>query len=353
MRSYLRGRHRAEGFDFCDTTHCQDLRATAIVPAGREAAEATQGELLWFHGAPAATFYGKDCGGVTEAAEAVWPDLKAPYLIRQTDPYCPHKLWKVTIAKDALQKALLSSGIHAPADSLAIVARTPSGRALAPTQRNRAAFGILAAIRDRPVAWMGQNPERPISKSTTRARASSLKDAAVEMASGCARPARSEWPRKGGATKQILAFYYPGTVLGITAEGLSWQTLGGERVQVMSARPQEDQQLVELADRLARVAEERLGQPFPQPPKLKVYPTIAAFRDATGEPGWVAASTRGNVIRLQPVAALRARGSLDPTILHELLHALIESRANRQTPVWFSEGAVILSRGRPKAAIQR
>jgi stage II sporulation protein D len=96
---------------------------------------------------------------------------------------------------------------------------------------------------------------------------------------------------------------------------------------------------VGLADRLAGVAEERLGRQFPQPPKLKVYPTIDAFRDATGEPGWVGASTRGNVIRFQPIAALRARGSLDQTILHELLHALIESHANRRLPIWFSEGA--------------
>ncbi len=144
---------------------------------------------------------------------------------------------------------------------------------------------------------------------------------------------------QGRTYKQILAFYYPGTVLGVTAEGLSWQTLGGERVQVMSVRPQQDRPLVGLGDRLARAAEDRLGRQFPQPPKLKVYPTIDAFRDATGEPGWVAASTRGNVIRLQPIAALRARDSLDRTILHELLHALIESRANRRLPIWFSEGA--------------
>src|SRR5262249_43019450 len=122
---------------------------------------------------------------------------------------------------------------------------------------------------------------------------------------------------QGRDYKQILAFYYPGTVLGVTAEGLSWQTLGGERVQVMSVRPQQDRLLVGLADRLARVAEERLDRQFPQPPKLKVYPTIDAFRDATGEPGWVAASTRGNVIQLQPIAVLRARDSLDQTILHE------------------------------------
>src|SRR5207253_1570274 len=62
------GRHRSEGYDFCDTTHCQDLRISAVSGRLRQAAEATEGELLWFEGSPASTFYGKDCGGVTEAA---------------------------------------------------------------------------------------------------------------------------------------------------------------------------------------------------------------------------------------------------------------------------------------------
>src|SRR5207248_3570230 len=65
--------------------------------------------------------------------------------------------------------------------------------------------------------------------------------------------------------------------------------------------------------------------------------TVAAFRDATGEPGWVAASARGRVIRMQPVTGLR---SVEGTIQHELLHALIESHARAGLPVWFREGLV-------------
>src|SRR5437762_727850 len=61
---HFQGRHRAEGFDFCDTTHCQDVRFGAVSMRLRQAAEATDGELLWFAGSTAATFYGKDCGGL-------------------------------------------------------------------------------------------------------------------------------------------------------------------------------------------------------------------------------------------------------------------------------------------------
>src|SRR6185436_4691698 len=44
------GRHRREGFDLCDTTHCQVLRAAT--PATRQAALATAGEVLTFDGRP-------------------------------------------------------------------------------------------------------------------------------------------------------------------------------------------------------------------------------------------------------------------------------------------------------------
>jgi stage II sporulation protein D len=72
-----------------------------------------------------------------------------------------------------------------------------------------------------------------------------------------------------------------------------------------------------------------------------VYPTVAAFRDATGEPGWVAASTRGRTIRLQPTDVLRDAGTLESTLRHESLHVLVESHAKPGTPLWFREGLVL------------
>ena len=44
----LRGRHSAEGFDLCDTTHCQRLDPSAVTP--RRKAAATAGELSWVPG---------------------------------------------------------------------------------------------------------------------------------------------------------------------------------------------------------------------------------------------------------------------------------------------------------------
>ena len=42
----LRGRHSAEGFDFCATTHCQRLDLDAVTPRLTGIAAQTAGELL-------------------------------------------------------------------------------------------------------------------------------------------------------------------------------------------------------------------------------------------------------------------------------------------------------------------
>ena len=84
---------------------------------------------------------------------------------------------------------------------------------------------------------------------------------------------------------------------------------------------------------------------FRSPPRLKIYATVAAFRNSTGEPGWVAASTRGRTIQMQPADVLRRAGTLESTLHHELLHMLIESYARSGTPLWFREGLVLYLAG--------
>ena len=85
---HMRGRHSAEGFDLCDTTHCQRVDLGAVTPRLEKAAQDTASELLWYKGKPAFTPYTRDCGGTTEDAANVWPDLAASYLKSHADPYC-------------------------------------------------------------------------------------------------------------------------------------------------------------------------------------------------------------------------------------------------------------------------
>jgi stage II sporulation protein D len=91
VRSYalnLRGRHAAQGYDLCATTHCQRLDRDAVTPRLASLAAETAGELLWFEGKPAFACYSRRCGGNTEDAAAVWGGLRAPFLRSHADPYC-------------------------------------------------------------------------------------------------------------------------------------------------------------------------------------------------------------------------------------------------------------------------
>jgi len=146
---------------------------------------------------------------------------------------------------------------------------------------------------------------------------------------------------EGHSYREILSFYYPGTRVAVSAQGTQWQQLANEDVVLFTTRPDRDRKLLPLATSMMHEAEESTGLLYSGAAKIKVYATVAAFRDATGEPGWVAASTRGDTIRLQPSDVLRDAGTLESTLRHELLHMLVESRAKPGTPLWFREGLVL------------
>ena len=146
---------------------------------------------------------------------------------------------------------------------------------------------------------------------------------------------------EGHSYREILSFYYPGTRLGVSAQGIAWQQLANEDIELLTSRPDRDRTLLPVATRYMHEAEESTALIFRAKPRLKVYATVAEFRNSTGEPGWVAASTRGRTIQMQPSDVLRDAGTLDETIHHELLHMLIESYARPGTPQWFREGLVL------------
>ena len=116
----FRGRHSAEGYDFCSLTHCQNFKPSGVTPAERDAADSTTGELIWYQGSPAAAYYGQDCGGVTEASSE-------PYLPSRSDDACRRqgrRQWSAEIPLPDLARALAN-----PVTTIAIVSRTSSGRA--------------------------------------------------------------------------------------------------------------------------------------------------------------------------------------------------------------------------------
>src|SRR5262249_54864218 len=174
------------------------------------------------------------------------------------DLNCARSPWKSAIRKQDLRTALTTSGLRLPThiDSLTIAARTSSGRALTleaagiPTSASSLRFAVGRALGwDRipsDLYELNDAGDRVVFEGRGSGHGVGLCQA------GAARMGE-----RGQSYRQILAYYYPGASLGVTAQGFGWQLLGGERVQVISTRPREDQPLVALADREARSAEER------------------------------------------------------------------------------------------------
>jgi stage II sporulation protein D len=147
--------------------------------------------------------------------------------------------------------------------------------------------------------------------------------------------------KEGMNYRQILAFYYPGASLGASAKGVKWQTRDTDRFQMLSVQPEEDVAVLHVAETILPALESDLGWKLDFKPQLKVYPTLDAYRDSTGQPGWIAAFTRGHSISLQPLATLQKKSALESTLRHEFTHLLIEKRAQAGTPLWFREGLAL------------
>lgn len=343
----MKGRHAKDGFDFCDTTHCQRIELENIAPRLQAAAEQTAGELLWYRAKPAFTPYTRDCGGRTEDAASLWPELAQPYLKSHPDPYCSRagsSAWQWTGDPRRILSALQDAGLRAPAgmDRVAILSRTASGRAsLLDLEGSGGSSRISAdSFRFAILRALGWNTLRSDLYQAHAANGRIVFDGKGSgHGVGLCQDGAEQMGAEGRSYREILAFYYPGTVVGVTAQGLSWQRLSGDSITLLTTQPGADRTVLADAERIEHKLAERTRWPLPQNVELRVYPDLDTFRNATAEPGWVAASTSGRTIRLQPTAVLRAKGVLESTLTHELAHALIASQKGAAAlPVWFEEG---------------
>ena len=76
-------------------------------------------------------------------------------------------------------------------------------------------------------------------------------------------------------------------------------------------------------------------------PEIVFAPSTEVFRQMTTQPGWALASTKGSTIVLQPQAVLHAQGrDASATLLHEMLHVLVEAESSERAPLWLREGLV-------------
>lgn len=135
------GRHAPDGYDFCDSTHCQVYRgADAVSPNTDAAVRATRGLVITCRGELIEPIYHSTCGGHTADSETVWRGGRAePYLRGVSDRagercYCadsPYAWWKCTLTPGQLAQA---AGLSAPA-GISVSARDAEGRVTKVTLR--------------------------------------------------------------------------------------------------------------------------------------------------------------------------------------------------------------------------
>jgi stage II sporulation protein D len=136
------GRHSADGFDFCTTTHCQRFRSihsdsnSDVSSAAFQAVQLTKGEVLLDAGNQVAdSYFSASCGGATANMTSLWGAKAPPYLRGVADEYCAtdaHHNWTDVISEKQLLKALQTDPRTNVGDRLAgvrVLRQDTSGRA--------------------------------------------------------------------------------------------------------------------------------------------------------------------------------------------------------------------------------
>lgn len=142
-RSYVlasRWRHKRDGFDFCDSPHCQVFGGTASIRADfKMAMEESRGQYLSFRGRPAPGFFHDNCGGKTAFVQDIWKAPAAPFLQSVSDGedsslchLAPFSRWQFSARREELRTCFYDAGWieHQDAlDTLRVIRLNPSSRA--------------------------------------------------------------------------------------------------------------------------------------------------------------------------------------------------------------------------------
>jgi len=218
------GRHAAEGFDVCSTTHCQIYRpvpATAIGRLSREAAARTAGQVLLFAGRPVRPTYHADCGGHTTTPGDVWGGDSPSFFVSAPDDACPRRpAWHFEVTLARLTEVLRTSSAVAVDGLLREVAvdrRDSSGRAAWIRLTGRQPV-VVRGNDFRAAVMRGLGPTSlPSTLFDVVQQAGTLRfeghgnghGVGLCEAGMIARAARGDSPAA------ILAYYFPGTTIGV------------------------------------------------------------------------------------------------------------------------------------------
>ena len=358
-----RNRHRREGFDLCDTTHCQVVRAATATTT--RAAQATSGRLLLNQGQPAFVFYSASCGGRTESASEVWPGAidyaGTPSLHDDADESEPG--WESDVRVPDIERALRTAGLRGD--------RLRDIRVLTRNKSNRVSRVRVEGFT--PAEISGHEFRMAVGRV---AGFQAIKSTAFELTRtgtgyhfrgrgfghgvGLCVIGAGNRASRGATADDILKFYYPGLTIGagspaaLSTSAASPAPVGPDprvapvvpvspvATDIALALPGNDERdrgtLLSLIRKSRDDIVKVTGAIPPAGMRVTVHPTVDSFGRATGQPWWVSGATDGAAIDLLPLTTLRQQGQLDRTIRHEVAHALLDGALSKR-PMWVREGA--------------
>ncbi len=363
------GRHRAEGFDLCDQTHCQVMRTANASSQG--AAQATAGRILLYRGAPATIYYSASCGGRTEIPSAVWPGAEdPPYLPSRPDDGCEGEpAWTAEIALADLQRSFAAAGFRGTLRGMTIASHDISGRVASLTLEGLTPSAIsgqdLRAAVGRTLGWQYV---RSAAFDLKRTRDVYRMDGhGSGHGVGMCVIGSAKLAVKGESAPAILARYFPGLTIGgrtpramapIPTAAPATAPSAGPRPSARAATPPppvaaagvilslpegdegERTAMIALAARERDALAKALGLPVPSRLALRVHPTTDDYARATGRAWFTPGAVVNDEIHLPPLAPLRDRGVLERTIRRQVAHVLVDGILGRR-PAWVREGAAL------------
>jgi stage II sporulation protein D len=221
------GRHRAEGFDMCETTHCQIYQPARIASSrftatARAAVARTTGRILTYGARPAEAFFHADCGGSTAAAEDVWGGRAVPYLRAVVDelPAATHRPWRADLAVDEVRRALNAderTAVGRRLDAIEVLARDDSGRAAGLGVRGERSYtvrgDVLRAVLNRTFgARAVQSTRFDLARQGTRYI---LTGTGFGHGVGLCQRGAIARLRRGESVGGVLDTYFPGSRVGV------------------------------------------------------------------------------------------------------------------------------------------
>ncbi len=363
------GKHKADGFDLCDQTHCQVMR-TANADTER-ATKATAGLVLFDGKAPAAIYYSASCGGRTELPSAVWPgSSNPPHLPSRDDDACRgFPAWSAELAAADLQRALAAAGIRGTLRDMRIASRNASGR-----------VDKLVLEGMTPSEISGQDLRMAVGPTLGWLRILSANfelrrvDAAYRFAGrgsghgvGMCVIGAMHRAEAGESAASILAQYYPGLRVApyappaaapstappatapppaappaaapapVTTEAANVPRRSDVALELPSSdaadRTELEAMFVRARDDLSRT----LGVNPPARLAATFHTSAVEYERASGHPWYTSGAAVDGVLHFLPVSVLRDRGVLERTVRRGLVAQMTAATLSGR-PLWIREG---------------